>query len=59
MFDNELFDLRLVNKKTGIEDKVKYIGKYEVVLESGVIATYAGLNKYYKSIKSDVAVETI
>jgi len=59
MFNNELFDLRLVNKKTNIEDKVKYIGKYQVILESGVIATYAGLNKYYKSIKSDVVIEAI
>ena len=59
MFENELFELRIVNKDTGVEDKVKYLGKYEVILESGIVATYSGLNKYFKPIKSDVAIEAI
>jgi len=43
---NEPEDL-VVCRYSGEKDYIKLVGKYEVVLHSGVIATWAGLHKYY------------
>ena len=37
----------VICKYSGQKDKIKYIGRYSVVLYSGQEASWAGLHKYY------------
>ncbi len=44
---NEPEDI-VICKYSGQRDRIKFVGKYEAILYSGLIATWQGLHKYYK-----------